>query len=106
MERASSYETTMKEGTIYRMLRIQYSDTDSKIAAPSDEEEFINELNISLFNFRPDSDMPIYNSVDELSADLDPCDTFVVRTGDAYALVNASNLSLDEIKNVLRSMNG
>ncbi len=106
MERASSYETTMKEGTIYRMLRIQYSDTDSKIAAPSDEEEFINELNISFFNFRPDSDMPIYNSVDELSADLDPCDTFVVRTGDAYALVNASNLSLDDIKTVLRSMNG
>ena len=96
MERASSYETTMNDGTVYRMLRTQYCDNERKT----------NELNIALFNYDPGSDMPIYGSVDKLPADLDPLDVFWVRTGDAYALVSASNLSLDEIKTVLRSMNG
>ena len=96
MERASSYETTMNDGTVYRMLRTQYCDNDRKT----------NELNIAIFNFRPDSDMPIYDSFDELPADLEPLDVFLVKTGDVYALVSASDLSLDEIKTVLRSMNG
>ena len=94
MERASSYETTMKDGTVYRMLRTLYRDNERKT----------NELNIAIFNFRPDSDMPIYDSIDELTADLDPLDVFFVKTGDVYALVSASDLSLDEIKDVLRSM--
>ena len=89
MERASN-------GTVYRMLRTQYFDNDRKT----------NELNIAIFNFRPDSDMPIYDSFDELPADLDPLDVFFVKTGDVYALVSASDLRLDEIKTVLRSMNG
>ena len=96
MERTSSYETTMNNGTVYRMLRTQYCDNDRKA----------NELNIAIFNFRPDSDMPIYDSIDELPADLDPLDVFFVKTGDVYALVSASGLSLAEIKTVLRSMNG
>jgi|GEM_PF-1531409 len=96
MERASSYETTMNNGTVYRMLRTQYCDNERKT----------NELNIAIFNFRPDSDMPIYDSIDELPADLDPLDVFFVKTGDVCALVSASDLSLDEIKTVLRSMNG
>lgn len=96
MERASSYETTMNNGTVYRMLRTQYCDNERKT----------NELNIAIFNFRPDSDMPIYDSIDELPADLDPLDVFFVKTGDVYALVSASDLRLDEIKTVLRSMNG
>ncbi|MBQ9383204.1 MAG: hypothetical protein IJT87_03100 [Ruminiclostridium sp.] len=96
MERASSYETKMNNGTVYRMLRTQYCDNERKT----------NELNIAIFNFRPDSDMPIYDSIDELPADLDPLDVFFVKTGDVCALVSASDLSLDEIKNVLRSMNG
>ena len=96
MERASSYETTMNNGTVYRMLRTQYCDNERKT----------NELNIAIFNFRPDSDMPIYDSIDELPADLDPLEVFFVKTGDVYALVSASDLRLDEIKTVLRSMNG
>ena len=96
MERASSYETTMNDGTVYRMLRTQYCDNDRKT----------NELNIAIFNFRPDSDMPIYDNINELPGDLDPLEVFFVKTGEVYALVSASNLSLDEIKTVLRSMNG
>ena len=48
--------------------------------------------------------MPIYDSIDELPDDLDPLDVFFVKTGDVYALVSASDLSLDEIKTVLNSM--
>ena len=103
METASSYETTMKDGTIYRRLRLSYTDNGSKTAAPSNEEEFINELNIDIFNFRPENGLPFY-SADALPDDLELYNTFMVAVGDAYALVDASNLTVDDIKAVLGSM--
>ncbi len=104
-QNASIYETTMNNGAVYRMLRIRYCRNSEEIAAPGDATDFTDEFYISITNFEPKTEKPIYN-IDNLPADIDLSETFHIAVGDAYAIVSADMLTYDEVMTVLRSMNG
>ena len=104
-QNASIYETTMNNGAVYRMLRIRYCRNSEEIAAPGDATDFTDEFYISITNFEPKTEKPIY-SINELPADIDLSETFHIAVGDAYAIVSADMLTYDEVMTVLRSMNG
>ena len=102
---ANLYETTMNNGTVYRMLRIRYCRSGEDISVPGGESDYTDEFRISITNFEPKTEKPIY-SIDELSEDIDLSETFHIAVGDAYAIVSADMLTYDEIMSVLNSMNG
>lgn len=104
-QNASIYETTMNDGTVYRMLRIRCCRNSDDIAAPGGGTDFTDEFYISITNFEPKTEKPIY-SIDELHEDIDLSETFHIAVGDAYAIVSADMLTYDELMSVLRSMNG
>ena len=104
-QNASIYETTMSNGAVYRMLRIRYCRNSEEIAAPGGETDFTDEFCISITNFEPKTEKPIYN-IDNLPADIDLSETFHIAVGDTYAIVSADMLTYDEVMTVLRSMNG
>lgn len=104
-QNASIYETTMNHGAVYRMLRIRYCRNSEVIAAPGGEADFTDEFCVSITNFEPKTEKPIYN-IDNLPVDIDLSETFHIAVGDAYAIVSADMLTYDEVMTVLQSMNG
>ena len=103
--RGNIYETTMNNGTVYRMMRIRYSKSSEEVAIIGGDTDFTDDFYISITNFEPKTEKPIY-SIDELPADIDLSETFHIAVGDGYAIVSADMLTYDEIITVLRSMNG
>ncbi len=82
---ASIYETTMKDGTKYRLLRIRYTNGDS-----SDTSVHPEEFSVQLTDFRPNANKTVY-TVDSLP--------------DVFVVFNVGALTHDEIMSVLRSIN-
>lgn len=61
--RCSQYRTAMVDGTVYRMLRVEYTDGET-MPAPGGEAQVAVTFSLSIWSFRPDTDDPIYSPAD------------------------------------------
>lgn len=100
---AGLYETTMKDGTVYRLLRVSYSFGEiSPNDSPEDEPDTLD-YSISLLNYVPKTDAPVY-LFDALPDDLAGSGFLYVVYGDLYVGIDVGNLTADEILSVLGSV--
>lgn len=112
---ASLYETTMKDGTVYRHLLVSYNDTvppapvyteDGGQAAPS-PEELGESFRLSIWAYRPDTDRPFYDPADLTAADIDAMPgIFHLDGGGWFAIVEPLGQSGAEMLAVIQSMGG
>lgn len=110
---ANLYETTMKDGTVYRHLMVSYNDTvppepvyteDGGQAVPSPEEEG-ESFRLGLWAFRPDTGRPLYDPAALTAADIEAMPgIFHLDCGGWYAIVEPLGQSGEEMLAVIRSM--
>ena len=97
-EYATLYETTMKNGTKYNMLRVLYSSADTS-ERPNAAEQFT----IFIMNYSPDTQKSIY-TVDELTQERRD-GTFYLSMDDVYIGVSDdADLPWDDLMTVVRSL--
>lgn len=113
---ANLYETTMKDGTVYRHLMVSYNDTvppepvyteDGGQAAPS-PEELGESFRLSVWAYRPDTDRPFYDPDALTAADIEAMggSIFHLDCGGWYAVVEPLGQSGEDILAVIQSMPG
>lgn len=97
---ASIYETTMKDGTKYHLLRVIYAtgDSNNENMAPVDE------FTVQLTDFQPNTEKTIY-TVDTLPNDLSEKGLLHIAWGDVYVGIDTGDLTRDEVLSVLNSIN-
>lgn len=102
---ANLYETTMKDGTKYDMLRVQYA-TGSDTAQGGAEEELAADPNASgksfvvfVMNYEPATEQQIYAAADITESLLDEMDgsTFHLSYGDVYVGISPDTATSDDI---------
>ena len=98
LEHTSLYETTMKNGAKYYMLRTLYSDKDT-----SEYPDTANQFNVSIMSYRPDTQKDIY-TVDELTQER--CNgTFHLSMDHVYIGVSDdAGLSWDDLMTIVHSL--
>lgn len=113
-EKASIYETEMKDGTKYHMLRVCYAMEDEQMQTVPSTEEYeaaapvCGEFVVFVMDYEPKSDR-IY-SPDELDETL--CErldggTFIINvSGDAYVGISPYSLDHDDAAALVRSVSG
>lgn len=113
---ANLYETTMKDGTVYRHLMVSYNDTvppapvyteDGGQVIPS-PEEMGESFRLDIWAYRPDTDRPFYDPDTLTAADIDAMGgaIFHLDCGGWFAIVEPLGQSGEEILPVIRSMGG
>ena len=112
---ANLYETTMKDGTVYRHLMVSCNDTvppepvyteDGGQAAPS-PEELGESFRLGIWAYRPDTDRPFCDPAALTAADIDAMPgLFYLDCGDWFAVVEPLGQSGEEMLAVIRSMGG
>ena len=114
---ASLYETTMKDGTVYRHLLVSYNDTvppapvyteDGGQAAPS-PEELGESFRLSIWAYRPDTDRQHreHHNLFLTAADIDAMPgIFHLDGGGWFAIVEPLGQSGAEMLAVIQSMGG
>ncbi|MCD8085795.1 MAG: hypothetical protein LUF28_05640 [Clostridiales bacterium] len=102
---ANLYETTMKDGTRYYMLRVQYA-TGSGTAQGNAEEELAADPNDSdksfvvfVMNYEPATEKQIYTAADITEGLLEALDggTFHISYGDIYVGISPDTATSDDI---------
>ena len=103
-EVAGLYETTMKDGTIYRMLKITYitGNDDNTI---DDTDDVLNYW-ISVCDFKPDiSDLFDFEDLsEEILSEIYEKDIFAIKYGNHYVIIEPILLSKDETIKIINSI--
>lgn len=89
---SSIYETTMKDGTKYYMLRVDFTTGNENIA----------DYNIQVTNYKPKDEDVL--TVDSITPNILENGFFTVICGDNYVGMNPGDLSFDEVMMVLNSI--
>ena len=97
---ASLYETTMKDGAKYHLLRVTYTTGDSS----NDNMTPVAEFTVQLTDFHPKTEKTIYTT-DTLPGDLSSKGFLHIAQGDVYVGFDVGDLTHDEIVSVLNSIN-
>ena len=117
--KAGYYETTMKDGTRYHMLRVTYEcgAISVPVLSPGNEGENEPEQSASealgqtafvwmVWGHRPDTDLPIYQP-DEVTAALiaqQEGSTFYIDCGDVYVGISPMEISAEDMLAVIQSV--
>ena len=111
--RGSIYNTVMKDGTQYNMLRVEY------ITGEIPEQEFAEDggelvpdpnaigdfFTICVLNYEPKTDIRIYSSVEEIAeALLEESGSVYIRSGDCYIGVFAETAEPANVLDVLKNI--
>jgi len=110
--RGSMYNTVMKDGTQYHMLRIeyisgtipeqQYAEDGGAIAPNSDTTGDL--FTVCVMNYRPETEH-IYSSVDEMTASLfEESGSACIRLGDCYVSVFAETEAPDAVFEAVKNL--
>lgn len=102
--KASLYETTMKDGTKYYLLRVQYTtgyDTtqgNTEEVAP-DPNTLGNSFAVFVMNYKPEVKREIYETTDITESKLEEIGgvTFHISYGDIYVGISPSTATTDDI---------
>lgn len=97
---ASLYETTMKDGTKYYLLRVHYSAGDR---GNQDMDRHAPDFFIQLLNYRPNTKKTIY-TIDTIPAELSGKGFLHVACGDFHVGFDYGELTHDEVLQVLNSI--
>ena len=103
-ETASLYETTMKDGTKYYLLRVTYTTGDSSNYEIAPVADPVADFKVQLTNFQPKTEKTIY-TIETLPSDLAGRGFLHIAKGDVYVGFDAGDLTHDEIMSVLNSIN-
>ncbi len=114
-QRASLYETTMKGGTSYHMLRVIYTDEapDTAASAPvgadepaADPGESGSELVVFVMDFKPDTERTVYDPAELTEHTLSEIggSTFHLGYGDIYVGISPMEVPADELLAMIRSI--
>ena len=111
--RGSIYNTVMKDGTQYNMLRVEY------ITGEIPEQEFTEDggavmpnpeaigdlFVICVLNYEPETNVNIYSAVEEITeALMEESSSVYIRSGDCYIGVFAETAELASVLDVLRNI--
>lgn len=115
--RGSIYETTMKDGTKYHMLRVVYSTVEmaEQIPTPTETGELTVDTSNILFgdtflmfvmDYKPDTDEKIYDSteVQEYIANMTDNGVFIFSRDDVYIGFAPQNLTKSECMDVFNAI--
>ena len=97
---ASIYETTMKDGTKYHLLRVTYTTGDSG----NDDMAPVAEFTVQLTDFQPNTEKTIY-TVDTLPNELSEKGFLHIAWGDVYVGIDTGDLTRDDVLSVLNPIN-
>ncbi|MDI9469070.1 MAG: hypothetical protein QM296_02570 [Bacillota bacterium] len=97
---ASLYETTMKDGTKYYLLRVHYSTGDK---GNLDMNHHAPDFFVQLMNYKPSTKKTIY-TITTIPAELSGKGFLHVACGDFYVGFDYGELTHDEIMQVLNSI--
>lgn len=111
--RGNIYNTVMKNGTQYNMLRIEYTSgviaeqqfaEDGGAIAP--DVETMGELfTICVMNYEPDTDISIYSSIEEVTQSiLEENGAVYIRSGDCYVGVFVETAKPETVLEALKSI--
>lgn len=109
---AGYYETTMKDGTRYHMIRVTYEDGQAAVPAPVPENaQTASETTGNsaflwmVWGHRPDTDLPVYQP-DEVTAQLlEHTNTvFYIDYGGIYVGISKMGIRTEELLDVIHSM--
>lgn len=109
---ASYYETTMKNGTRYHMIRVTYESGQSTAPAPVTEDgQTASMAGDAVFlwivlGHRPDTDRPIYQPDDVTAQVLDQIGggMFYIDYGGVYVGISRFEVSTEELMNIIDSI--
>ncbi|MDE7299669.1 MAG: hypothetical protein K2N94_12730, partial [Lachnospiraceae bacterium] len=109
---AGYYETTMKDGTKYRMIRVTYESGQRAVPAHGPENsEAASEITGStdflwmVWEHCPDTDLPVYQPEEVTSQLLEQMagGVFYIDYGGVYVGICQEEISTEELMNVIRS---
>ena len=100
---AALYETTMRDGTVYRLLRVSYSFGGISVNDSPEDEPDTLDYSVSFLSYVPKTEVPVY-PIDALPDDLAGQGFLYVVYGDLYVGIDVGDLTADEILPVLRSV--
>lgn len=103
--RCSQYRTAMVDGTVYRMLRVEYTDGGTMPAPGGEAEQYAVTFSLSIWSFRPDTDDPIYSPA-EVTAELlaENPGTVHLDYGKVYVSLHPGGQSPEELLEILRAI--
>ena len=96
---ACLYETTMKDGTKYRLLRVTYAVEDGS----RDDMLPADDFTVQLTHFRPNTEKTVYTT-DTLPSGFSDMGFLHIALGDVYVGFDPGDLTRDEVMSVLNSM--
>lgn len=114
--KASLYETTMKSGTKYHLLRVTYTTGSDKITtapandndgiAVSDPNLFASSFTVLITDYEPRTNKPIYSfeNLQEYLESKDSNETFHFAYENIYIGISPDDLSAEEILDVVNSI--
>lgn len=110
--KADLYETTMKDGTVYYMLRVQYTTGYGTPQGISGEEvapdpnTLGNSLVVFIMNYKPEVKREIYEPTDITESKLEEIGglTFHISYGDIYVGISPDTATTDDILVVVDSI--
>ena len=111
--RGSVYNTIMKDGIQYNMLRVEYITgeipeqkfTEDGGAIAPDPEAIGNFFIICVLNFEPETDLSMYSSKEEITESLlKERGSVYIRSGDCYIGVFAETAELTSVLDALRNI--
>lgn len=104
---AGLYKTSMKDGSIYYRLSTTYSfgisNSDNSLEEETEEVMLMLDYSVSVMNYKPKTDSPIY-TIDTIPDDITWNNTFTLVFDDVYLEMTSGDLTYDEIKLVLNSI--
>lgn len=109
---AGYYETTMKDGTRYHMIRVTYERGQGTVPAPVTENaQTASEMTGDtaflwmVWGHRPDTDRPVYQPGEVSAQLLDQIDgVFYIDYGGVYVGISRQVISAEELMNVINSI--
>lgn len=110
--KANLYETTMKDGTVYYMLRVQYTtgygtpqESTGEEVAP-DPNTLGNSFVVFVMNYKPEVKREIYEPTDITESKLEEIGglTFHISYGDIYVGISPDTATTDDILVVVDSI--
>ena len=110
--KANLYETTMKDGTVYYMFRVQYTtgygtpqESTGEEVAP-DPNTLDNSFVVFVMNYKPEVKREIYEPTDITESKLEEIGglTFHISYGDIYVGISPDTATTDDILVVVESL--
>lgn len=103
---AGIYKTTMKDGTEYFRLRVNYSFTDGASDSLYEEEIMMLDYSVSVMNYKPKTENPFFTveTLNLIPTVYAPNYTFIIELDGLYIEVVSGDLTYDELMSVLTSI--